>query len=631
MILATPDHGKPTRSGGDAARDHSGRRDAAGGKDTGGDDVRVRLQRADEARAAGRNAEAVAEMLAAAGLYTQRAAPVKAVAVLREAVRLAPSDPEVRVRYGETLSQLRMLEDAAREYATACSLYESAGQIGEWLGVLQRLVELDSDNLHGRLQLAEALSRAGKVGEAAAAFRQLADILQQRNELADWELVAERLLLHDSADTALAHELALYYVRAGRHAYALPKLILCYEAVPGDAELLELIIDTLESLGQREKAAVICRQLLATYRKTGLVEEGERTLERLYYLDPEDAEARTYMGVLEPAVEGGTVIEFEPDWSPPPPGSSSHRRSESSGFPAARRPAGRGKHESVGLAPLPPLRPQSGPNALPPVDHSAPLAGPGRSEIFNAAGPGQSLGFAPIHQASRSLGFGPGASLGFGPAPSDDDLDFRGGETPGQRAAQPSRGGAPVAKPANPAAAAVAPQRPAGPRALLDDAAPTLESRIPALQTAADDDEDFGATSADHTVLADPSLLGFELPELAPLPPAARPAAPAGAVSAPTAPSASAVAPSALQPAVTAASKRPDSLPRPRLARRAGTMTELPTTARDMSKDLSTLDFFVERGYRDSAVALLDELEKRYPDSHQLRIYRARIERLQRS
>ncbi len=50
-----------------------------------------------------------------------------------------------------------------------------------------------------------------------------------------------------------------------------------------------------------------------------------------------------------------------------------------------------------------------------------------------------------------------------------------------------------------------------------------------------------------------------------------------------------------------------------------------------MSKDLSTLDFFVERGYRDSAVALLDELEKRQPDSHQLRLYRQRIERMQRS
>lgn len=653
MILATPDSGKQSRSGRDAAREQSGRLEAASNKDSkeaGGDDVRALLERADQARADGRLAEAVDNMLRAAAHYTQRSLPRKAVAVLRETVRLSPSDPEVRVRYGETLSQLRMLEDAAREYATACSLYESQGQIGAWLDVLQRLVELDSDNLHGRLQLAEALSRAGKTSEAAAAFRQLAEIVQQRGELADWELVAERLLQHDPHDTALAHELALHYVRAGRHAYALPKLILCYEAVPGDAELLELIIDTLESLGQREKAAVICRQLLATYRKTGLAEEGERTLERLYYLDPEDPEARTYMGVLEPAVEGGTVIEFEPDWSPPPPGPAS-RRSDSSGFPAGRAAAARRKPESVGLAPLPPLRPQPVAKGPPAVDRNAPLAGPGRSEIFNASGPGQSLGFAPVSQASRSLGFGPGNSLGFGPAPSDEDLDFQDGPQQRASAGAPARGGGAVVRPAAAPPAGVAPPRPQATPGRLDEAAMTMEAPIPDLQTlrnvpaADDDDEDFGATSADHTVVADPSMLGFDLPELTGLPPSRAPLRPAGlpvqpvparaaslpVPNAPTASSAASAASSALQPAVTAASKRPDSLPRPRLARRAGTMTELPTTARDMSKDLSTLDFFVERGYRDSAVALLDELEKRYPDSHQLRIYRARIERLQRS
>jgi len=660
VILATPDSGKQSRSGRDAAREQSGRLEAAASKDSnnkdaGSDEVRALLQRADQAKADGRLADAVADMLRAAAIYTQRSLPRKAVAVLRETVRLSPGDPEVRVRYGETLSQLRMLEDAAREFATACSLYESQGQIGAWLDVLQRLVELDSDNLHGRLQLAEALSRAGKTAEAAAAFRQLAEIVQQRGELADWELVAERLLQHDLDDTALAHELALHYVRAGRHAYALPKLILCYEAVPGGAELLGLIIDTLESLGQREKAAVICRQLLATYRKTGLAEEGERTLERLYYLDPEDPEARTYMGVLEPAVEGGTVIEFEPDWSPPPPGPSS-RRSDSSGFPAGRTAPARRKPESVGLAPLPPLRPQPTAKGPPAVDQNAPLAGPGRSEIFNASGPGQSLGFAPVSQASRSLGFGPGNSLGFGPAPTDDDLDFQDGPRQQARAAAPARGGEAVVRPAA-LPAGVAPPRPQAAANRLDEAAMTMEAQIPDLQTLRnaaapdDDDEEFGAATADHTVIADPSMLGFDLPELSglPPPPAAMPPRPAspsmhtapsrapsqpGPARAPTAlaaSSAAAAAPSALQPAVTAASKRPDSLPRPRLARRAGTMTELPTTARDMSKDLSTLDFFVERGYRDSAVALLDELEKRYPDSHQLRIYRARIERLQRS
>jgi hypothetical protein len=175
-------------------------------------------------------------------------------------------------------------------------------------------------------------------------------------------------------------------------------------------------------------------------------------------------------------------------------------------------------------------------------------------------------------------------------------------------------------------------------------------SALDALANTLDDDDDgeFGSDAADHTIVADPSMLGLDfafgdldLPQLT-APVRARPASSATpATRAAPATNAPPSAPSGLyaaqavtggeQHAVLAANKRPESLPRPRLARRAGTMTDLPTTVRDMSKDLSTLDFFVERGYRDSAVALLDELEKRHPDSHQLRLYRQRIERMQRS
>ncbi len=91
-----------------------------------------------------------------------------------------------------------------------------------------------------------------------------------------------------------------------------------------------------------------------------------------------------------------------------------------------------------------------------------------------------------------------------------------------------------------------------------------------------------------------------------------------------------AMAPSAAQPVVSAR-QRSNSLPRPRLARRVGTVSELPTAVRDMTKDINTLEFFIERGFYDSAVALLDELCKRHPDSAQLRAYRSRIERMPRS
>lgn len=492
--------------------------------DIGQVELRELLQQADQCVHQGQIAEAVQKFLSVASFYSLRAQPMKAVQVLRQAARLQPDGAEVHVALGEALGQLKMAEDAAQAYTRAAGLLETQQRMGEWLDVMQRLLALDPDDLHGRLRLAEALSRAGKPAEAAQIFRGLAEVLLERGETEDWEKVAERLLHHDPQDTTAAHDLALHYVRSGRHASALPKLVLCFDAEPNDAELLELIIDTLESLGQREKAAAICRRLLQSHRATGLRAEMERTLERLYHLDPEDPEARTYMGVLQPAVEGGTLLDFD------------------SGIQPARR-----------------------------VDSGA-------------------------HGTQRP----PAAISGLRPAApvsDDDEIDAATAmlERPGQlqRAISP-----PVPAPA-PLAAAPAP---------VDN-----RNTEPAPADFADEEADFDFE--DRTVFeASPATLA-SLRESAAVKVAVPAPAPAsGAASSP-------------QP-VVAARQRSNSLPRPRLARRPDTVTELPSAVRDMSKDLSTLDFFIERGFYDSAVALLDELQRRHPTSAHLLSYRQRIERM---
>ena len=50
-----------------------------------------------------------------------------------------------------------------------------------------------------------------------------------------------------------------------------------------------------------------------------------------------------------------------------------------------------------------------------------------------------------------------------------------------------------------------------------------------------------------------------------------------------------------------------------------------------MSRDLGTLDFFIERGFHDSAVALLDALDQRHPGAPELTGYRARVTQMRRN
>jgi tetratricopeptide (TPR) repeat protein len=472
--------------------------------DIGVADVREKLQTVEQLQQQGKIADAVQELLSIGQFYLLRTQPMKAVQVLRQAARMQPEAIEVQAALGEALAQIKLVEDAAQAYRRAAAMLEQQQRFAEWLAVAKRMLDLDPDDLHARLRVAEDLSRAGRNLDAADVFRSLAEALLVRGETDDWEKVGERLLHHDPSDTTIAHDLALHYVRSGRHALALPKLLLCYEVEPGDAELLELIVDTLEAVGQREKAATICRQLLHNYRRTGLRAEAERTLERLYGLDPEDAEARQFIGVLSSTIADGTVIDFD--------------AGAESGF----------KHRLSGA-----------------------------------------------YRAVQA-------------PPEDDEAGFDGPTTAMAASPQSVRG--------------MAPPTPRMPASVAPPA------RTTAGQGTADEDLPFGGD--DRTVMEDiPAALarlGIHTPDAPPLP------------------SSSVQQPPPSERSVT------QSLPRPRLARRFGTMTDLPSAQRDITKDLGTLDFFIERGFYEPAVALLDDLQRRHPGHSQLDSYRERIAQMQR-
>lgn len=674
------------------------------------------LSQAEAAAAQGRTAEAVDKFVGAARNYLSRSQPAKASQVLRQAVRLQPDAVEVHILLAETLAQMKLPEDAASAYGKAATLLQRGGQSSQWLDVLRKMVGLDPDDLHARVRVAEALSRAGRRSEAAEMLRSLASDLLSRGEIDDWEKVAERLAHHAPQDTTTAHDLALHYVRTERHALALPKLVACYEAEQRDAELLELVVDTLEALGQSEKAAAICRQLLKTYRSTGLRAEAERTLERLYGLDPDDAEARTYLGVLQPAVQGGTVIDFEVGQLPA-------RRANSGGF------ATTGRQQESGGFEMPDGQPVGFRRTLRGIDSAAPVAAPVATAPFTAPRPTQpspppdpsgsdddefdGATVALPQPAPLQRAIVPPVPVSAARAPSQAQPVLRpiapvpvAARAPSQpqaalpvppRPAQPVaarapsqalRAVVPVAQPVATAAQARAGDpseaitaRPVAPQPGLGGArqavaaapvapAPAASARgdaggswgppatatatgraaaIPALDALAatlhhsdDDDSDewpgddeAGFEVEDRTLVEAAAPLEAPAPARAPAPQLKMTAGgPPPMPARPPAQSASAAQPalasSAAQPVVSAR-QRSNSLPRPRLARRVGTVSELPTAVRDMTQDINTLEFFIERGFYDSAVALLDELCKRHPDSAQLRAYRARIERMPRS
>ncbi len=608
-------------------------------------DVRARLQVIELLQEEGRTDEAVEEMLRVAANYARRGVPIKAVAVMRTAVKLRPERADVRMSYAEVFEKLRMVEDAAREYRAAWDLYIAQSDLHGAIDALGKLLGLDPAFVPGHVVFAEALGRAGRVEQAAAAFRRLADHLLSVGATEDWERVAERAVFFDPRDATLAHDLALHYVRTGRHAAALSKLIVCYEVEPDGGELVELIVEVLDSLGQRERAAKLLRMQVARYRRDGLSAEVERGLIRLHSLDPDDAEAKDAAGATGGSMAADTILELQAD-APLPPSVAS--------LPRRARPARPIDDDEIGFGDsLPQSNSGSGlPPPVPDDDEAPPIPDDGNDldalafDVFD--GRPTMRGAAAFESQGFPVDAEPAMVMASPPAPSPPPVSEHKPKRVEFSSTAPERPSLrrTISRPTLTRSAAVPLPVSQAETTDIDHTAPLLAvppssaaSRLPSTGLSplppriGDDDEEpaFGQdasepTSIDERVLQ--AIRGLGVSSAAARTPAsevasAAPIVGSGFTSAlyqPPEPS-DPDSERSSRPLLNAR-RRSNNLPRPKLVRAS---VAPDPSQRNVSNDLKTLDFFIDRGFYESAVALCAELEKRHPQSEELLLRRNKI------
>lgn len=264
-------------------------------------DVRTWLKIGDLCTKKGDNQEATKTYHRVANHYAEQGFFLKAVAVYKQIIKLQPGRLDVSLRLAEMYENLQLVSDALGTYEQVASGYARNGQVEEMLGVLDKMAELDPENIPIRIKYAEALSKAGKTEKAASEFEAGAELLREQGRMDDFLKVAERLLYHRPADGNLARELAKLYLQREDPKRALGKLQVCFKANPKDAETLELLARAFHVLGQTPKTISVYRELARVLQETGKVEDRARILNEILRLDPADGEARQALAAYAPA------------------------------------------------------------------------------------------------------------------------------------------------------------------------------------------------------------------------------------------------------------------------------------------------------------------------------------------
>lgn len=275
-------------------------------------DIRTKLKVADLLFRLGEKERATGTFQEVAQFYASQGFLLKAVAVYKQVQKLKPDDVDVHLSLAALYQQIGLVGDAISQYRDAIALLERTGDAMQRLKTAQKMLELDPDNARLRIWLAEDFSAAGMVEEAVHEFRAAYEALKRQGLDEEAVLVGERLLYHQPEDWEVAKALAAYFIGQKDGLRALSRLQTCYRHRPTDPDVLDLLAQVFEFLGQPQKAATVLKSLARQYDRTGLIRERDEVFQRVLALSPGDqvaAEALRFGSAVP--VPSGEEIVFE--------------------------------------------------------------------------------------------------------------------------------------------------------------------------------------------------------------------------------------------------------------------------------------------------------------------------------
>jgi len=259
-------------------------------------DVRILLkigelhQKKNDDGAAARAFQKVAETYAEQGFF------LKAVAVYKQIVKIAPDDVGVNERLAGLYQQLGLMSDAMAQLQVMATAHERQGDGARLADVLGRMVELDPENIASSIKLGEMQARGGQTAQALDCFRRAADHLKKHNRADEYLKVAERIAVLTPDDLQLTRELAHIYLAKGDTKRALAKLQLCFKAEPKDVETLQLLAQAFRDLGQTAKTLSVYKELARVHEERGRGADARAVWRKVLEVAPDDEEAAHALG-----------------------------------------------------------------------------------------------------------------------------------------------------------------------------------------------------------------------------------------------------------------------------------------------------------------------------------------------
>ncbi len=181
----------------------------------------------------------------------------RAIAVYKKIYKLAPGNADVALKLAELYIRQNLIVEARKQYLELADYYTKNGRSQQALELLQRVADLDPENVPARLRLAENYQREGMTEKAVEAYIAAGSQLIRKSSLAEAQQVFQRVLEINPTSTPALNSLATIYIKQGDSGRAVALLDNVARQRPDDTDLLILsgrIYLQAELLEEAEKA-----------------------------------------------------------------------------------------------------------------------------------------------------------------------------------------------------------------------------------------------------------------------------------------------------------------------------------------------------------------------------------------
>lgn len=194
--------------------------------------------------------------------YSKNGFYLKAIAVYKQLQKLFPSDISLTMTLAELNEKHGLVANSLSEYKIVYDFHEKAGNIPESLNILDRMQNVDPQNIPIKIKLAEAFIHHGKMEESYSVFAKTASLLIERRDNATLSKVFSRIqqLFPDKPDFML--EILGEQLKHGSVTSAIDTIQGLLRSNPNNKPAWDLILRAYQLLGQPQRVKVACQHYL---------------------------------------------------------------------------------------------------------------------------------------------------------------------------------------------------------------------------------------------------------------------------------------------------------------------------------------------------------------------------------